>query len=256
MNKARIAVLAIAISAGVMALYLARSADTPTTDAVVVAEAPGVEVLVARTPIKLGKAVAPGDLAWETWPASTSGANVIRRSDRPEAITQLSGMLARGAFIEGEPIREVKLVEAKGSGFLAAVLATGMRAVSTEISAETGAGGFILPNDRVDVILTKRDSSSSDPNGAETILRNIRVLAIDQAPREKEGENAVVGKTATLEVSPGQAEMLAQARQAGTLSLALRALVDATQSTADDDVPNRNSVSIIRFGVPSTSIQK
>ena len=107
---------------------------------------------------------------------------------------------------------------------MAAILPTGMRAVSTEISAETGAGGFILPNDRVDVMLSKREK---DTVSSQVILANVRVLAIDQAPKEKEGQNAVLGKTATLELSPGDAEILARARQSGTLSLALRSIADA-----------------------------
>jgi pilus assembly protein CpaB len=107
-----------------------------------------------------------------------------------------------------------------------------MRAVSTEISPETGAGGFILPNDRVDVILSKREKNLDRPTAgdmviSEVILANIRVLAIDQAPREKDGQNTVVGKTATLELKPAQAEALARARQTGTISLALRSMVDA-----------------------------
>ena len=128
----------------------------------------------------------------------------------------------------GEPIREPSLVRANGSDS-AAVLPGGMRAVSTEISPETGAGGFILPNDRVDVLLTKRQKSGNNGQefiNSEIVLPNIRVLAIDQAPREKDGQNSVVGKTATLELKPAQAEALARARQTGTLSLALRSLVD------------------------------
>jgi pilus assembly protein CpaB len=137
--------------------------------------------------------------------------------------------VARSPFIAGEPIREPKLVKTNGSGFMAAVLPSGMRAVSTEISPETGAGGFILPNDRVDVLLSKREKSTSgsDYVSSQVILANIRVLAIDQAPREKDGQNSVVGKTATLELKPAQAETLARARQTGTISLALRSLVDA-----------------------------
>src|SRR6202021_122175 len=138
----------------------------------------------------------------------------------------------RAPFIPGEPIREPKLVKANGSGFMAAVLPGGMRAVSTEISPETGAGGFILPNDRVDVILSRREknpdrTNSTDVVISEIVLSNIRVLAIDQAPREKDGQNSVVGKTATLELKPAQAELLARARQSGTISLALRSMLDA-----------------------------
>jgi pilus assembly protein CpaB len=118
---------------------------------------------------------------------------------------------------------------------MAAILPTGMRAVSTEISPETGAGGFILPNDRVDVLLSKREKNADRPGApdvvnSEIILANIRVLAIDQAPKEKDGQNTVVGKTVTLELKPEQAETLARARQSGTLSLALRSISTSTWS--------------------------
>ena len=114
---------------------------------------------------------------------------------------------------------------------MAAILPAGMRAVSTEISPETGAGGFILPNDHVDVLLSRRDKEAEKAAGvdvhvSETILTNIRVLAIDQTVEEKNGQRVVVGKTATLELAPRQAETLGRARQMGTLSLALRSLVD------------------------------
>jgi pilus assembly protein CpaB len=118
---------------------------------------------------------------------------------------------------------------------MAAVLPGGMRAISIEISPETGAGGFILPNDRVDVILSKKEKGTGnipDFVTSEVILGNIRVLAIDQAPREKDGQNSVVGKTATLELKPAQTEVLARSRQTGTISLALRSLVDANAPNA------------------------
>jgi pilus assembly protein CpaB len=139
---------------------------------------------------------------------------------------------------------------------MAAILPTGMRAISTEISPETGAGGFILPNDKVDVILTKRErgadrSGSAEAFNSETILTNIRVLAIDQTVGEKDGQKVVVGKTTTLELKPEQAELLARARQSGTLSLALRSLVDANQPTSDD-IGKRDTVDIVRYGIPTT----
>src|SRR6202020_1346312 len=107
--------------------------------------------------------------------------NFIKRKDRPNAVTDLAGSIVRAPFIAGEPIREQKLVKANGSGFMAAILPSGMRAVSTEISPETGAGGFILPNDRVDVLLTKRDKDPTHPANpdvihSEVILMNVRVL--------------------------------------------------------------------------------
>ena len=163
----------------------------------------------------------------------------------------MAGSIARAPFIAGEPIREPKLVKANGSGFMAAILPTGMRAVSTEISPETGAGGFILPNDRVDVILSKREknpdrSGQPDVVNSEIILSNIRVLAIDQAPKEKDGQNAVVGKTVTLELKPEQTETLARARQSGTLSLALRSIADinAVENRSDDQAPSAATTSM------------
>ena len=169
-------------------------------------------------------------------------------------------MIARAPFIAGEPIREQKLVKADGSGFMAAILPAGMRAVSTEISPETGAGGFILPNDRVDVLLSKRERNPEQPNAgdvisSEIILSNIRVLAIDQAPKEKDGQTTVVGKTVTLELKPEQAETLARARQSGTLSLALRSIADinVAENRSDENSRRRgDSVAVIRFGIPST----
>src|SRR5712672_4723728 len=156
MNTARIIVLAIAIGAGGIAAFLASGSDK-TVPVAAVPPLPTADVLVAKDDIALGQTVAVENLQWQTWTEQTSGGSFIRRKDRPEAITEIVGSIARMAFIAGEPIREQKLVKANGSGFMAAILPTGMRAVSTEISAETGAGGFILPNDRVDVILSKRE---------------------------------------------------------------------------------------------------
>jgi pilus assembly protein CpaB len=265
MNTARIVVLAIAVGAGGIAAYLASGSDNKTAPAEPVVQLQTVDVLVAKSDIGLGQSVTPDDLQWQTWPAATASNNFIRRSDRPDAITQVAGSIARSPFIAGEPIREPKLVKGNGAGFMAAILPTGMRAVSTEISPETGAGGFILPNDRVDVILSKRDknpdrSGSPDIVNSEIILANVRVLAIDQAPKEKDGQNAVVGKTVTLELKPEQAETLARARQSGTLSLALRSIADANavEIKSDDQAPKRSdSVDVIRFGISMpTTIQK
>src|SRR3979411_1801253 len=230
MNTARIIVLMVALSAGGVAAYLARGSDAAPPPAAPVAQLPTADVLVAKSDIGLGQTVKPEDMQWQTWPAATASNTFIRRTERPDATTQIAGSIARAPFIAGEPIREAKLVKANGSGFMAAILPTGMRAISTEISPETGAGGFILPNDRVDVILSKReknpDKGAPDIVNAEIILSNVRVLAIDQAPKEKDGQNAVVGKTVTLELKPEQSEILARARQSGTLSLALRSIVD------------------------------
>jgi pilus assembly protein CpaB len=262
MKTARIVVLAIAIGAGGVAAYLASGGDSkPAPEPV--AQLPTVDILIAKAEIGLGQTVKPEDLQWQNWPTASASGVFIKRTERPDATTQIAGMIARSPFIAGEPIREQKLVKADGSGFMAAILPTGMRAISTEISPETGAGGFILPNDRVDVILTRRIKNVEHPNqpdivASEVALANIRVLAIDQAPKEKDGQNAVIGKTVTLELKPDQIPVLTSARQAGTLSLALRSIADVkmVENIPDNTTVNRG-VSIIRFGIPSSgTLQK
>src|SRR6267142_2169928 len=264
MNTARIVVLTIALLAGGVAAYLASGlGDRPPPAETVTLQT--VDVLVAKADIGLGQTVTAEALQWQTWPAATASNSFIRRNDRPDATTQISGSIARAPFIAGEPIREPKLVRANGSGFMAAILPAGMRAVSTEISPETGAGGFILPNDRVDLILSRREKNpdrggSADIVHSEVILSNVRVLAIDQAPKEKDGQTTVVGKTVTLELKPDQSEALARARQSGTLSLALRSIADlnAVATQADDQSSRRSdSVNVVRYGVSNpTTIQK
>jgi pilus assembly protein CpaB len=270
MNTARIVVLVIALGAGGVAAYLASGYENRPAPALPVAEKlPTVEVLVAKNDIQLGQAVKPDDMQWQVWPAATASSAFIRRDNRPEAQTQIAGSIARVPLMQGEPIREQKLVRADGSGFMAAILPSGMRAVSTELSAETGAGGFILPNDRVDVVLTRRlknpdgANNSNGPTGgndlvlSEVILTNIRVLAIDQAPKEKDGQNAVVGRTVTLELKPDQVAALSAARQGGTLTLALRSIVDANSvdSTPEDQASKRSGgVNVIRYGVQARQL--
>jgi pilus assembly protein CpaB len=241
MKPARLIVLFIAIAAGGIAALLAgRSDQAPPPPPAPVVQLETTDVLVANTEIGMGTAVSAQDLRWQTWPAAAAGGSFIKKNDRPDAINQFTGSITRVPFSEGEPIREAKLIRANGSGFMAAILPTGMRAVSTDISPETGAGGFILPNDHVDVILTRRDRDAEQANGgveahvSETILSNVRVLAIDQTVEEKNGQRVVVGKTATLELSSRLAERLALAHQLGTLSLALRSLVDAGQPQLAD----------------------
>jgi pilus assembly protein CpaB len=265
MKPARIIVLVVALAAGGIAALLAgRSDPTPPAQAPV-AQFETVDVLIANVDIGMGHTVSGQDLRWQMWPATAAGPSFIRKSDRPDAFNQLAGSIARQPFSSGEPIREAKLIKAKGSGYMAAILPTGMRAISTEISAETGAGGFILPNDHVDVILSRRDREAEKAAGvevhsSETILANVRVLAIDQTVEEKNGQRVVVGKTATLELAPRQAETLVLSRHMGTLSLALRSLVDsdgATETPTDDKIGGRRSgINMVRYGVTTTVTPK
>jgi len=264
MNNARIVVLAIAIGAGGIAAYLASGSSEKPAPAQPVAQLQTVDILIAKSDIALGQSVKPTDLQWQTWPAATASSSFISRASKADAIKEITGSIARSPFIAGEPIREQKLVKADGSGFMAAILPAGYRAISTEISPETGAGGFILPNDRVDVLLTKRDKNPDktgpDVPNSEVILSNVRVLAIDQAPKEKEGASALVGKTVTLELKPEQAEILARSRQSGSLTLALRSIADINAvEKPDDQQLNRRgeNLNVIRYGIASQqTVQK
>jgi pilus assembly protein CpaB len=258
MKAARILVLGVALAAGGAAAFLIGGDEDkkPVAAPPPVVQLPTVDVLIAKGDIGMGTAVAAADFIWQAWPAATTGDSYVTKKDRPNAIEELSGSITRAPFTAGEPIREAKLIKANGgSGFMAAILPSGMRAVSTEISPETGAGGFILPNDRVDVILSRRkdndSKNSSNAPTSETILTNVRVLAIDQTVEEKNGQRVVVGKTATIELTPRQAETLAQSRQSGTLSLALRSLLDAGKKTEVEDDSSRKDINTIRFGVTS-----
>ena len=267
MNTARIVVLVIALGAGGVAAYLASSYDNkPAPVAPEAEKLPTVEVLVAKSDIQLGQAVKAEDLQWQTWPQATASSAFVRRDSRPNAQTEIAGSIARVPLMQGEPIREQKLVKAEDSGFMAAILPSGMRAVSTEISAETGAGGFILPNDRVDIVLTRR-LKNPDTNGptagndlvlSEVVLTNIRVLAIDQAPKEKDGQTTVIGKTVTLELKPEQVAALSASRQSGTLTLALRSIADASAAdgSAEEALKQRQSagVNVIRYGVQTRQL--
>jgi pilus assembly protein CpaB len=261
MNTARVVVLVLAVGAGGIAAYLASGSDNKPEPLPAAAQMETAEVLVARSDLPLGQSIKADDMQWQTWPASTVSAAFIQRKANPNAVAEFTGSIVRSTFFAGEPIREAKLVKANGSGFMAAMLPTGMRAVSTEVSAETGAGGFILPNDRVDVLLTMRDKSGSGKTetvNTDTVLSNIRVLAIDQTIEEKNGQKVVVGKTATLELKPEQTETLARARQSGTLSLALRSIADANAAQKDDEDNKRrrqDTINVVRFGVstPTTT---
>jgi pilus assembly protein CpaB len=257
MRTAQILVLGVALAAGGVAAMLAGRSDpppeAPPAPAPVAQQIDTVEILVAKGDIAMGQAVSPNDIQWQVWPTAAASPTFLRKSDRPDAIQQLTGSIARTPLVAGEPIREAKLIKAGGSGFMAAILPSGMRAISTDISPETGAGGFILPNDHVDVILTRRDreaekSGAAESHVSQTILSNVRVLAIDQTVEEKNGQRVVVGRTATLELAPAQAERLAVARQQGSLTLALRSLVD-TREKESQSTERRGGVGVERFGV-------
>lgn len=262
MKGARIVVLGIALAAGGAAAFLMSSGDEPPPPAPApVVQVDTDEVLVASSDIAIGQAVSAQALRWQVWPtASATSANFIRKKSRPNAMDEIAGSITRTPFSGGEPIREEKLIKGNGSGYLAAVLPPGMRAVSTPISPETGAGGFILPNDRVDVLLIRaQKAATGDVYSSDTILANVRVLAIDQTVEEKDGQRVVVGKVATLALNSKNSETLVLAARMGTIALALRSLADAKTAAADEAdgarLGARSVVDIIRFGLSASGLK-
>jgi len=258
MKAARLVVLGIAVSAGGLAAYLASQSGQSMPPPSPQTQLETVEVLVASSDIGVGQTLSPQNMSWQTWPAASASAQFIQRKSKPEALNDYSGALVRIAFASGEPIRESKIIKAGSSGYVAALLPPGMRAIAMEISPEAGAGGFILPNDHVDVILTRVEKRAQDDfYTVETILSDVRVLAIDQTIEDKNGQRVIVGKIATLALTPRQSETLALARRLGTLSLVLRGLRDAAQanSEAADSSLNRQSINIVRFGRDTSTLK-
>lgn len=263
MKAARLVVLGVAVAAGGLAALLAgRSGEKPAPVSEPVVQFETIDVLVANQDLSAGTTLRPAELRWQMWPAASAGPSTIRKTDRPDAIEQLTGYVVRSSFTAGEPIQEARLVKANAAGYLAAVLPSGMRAIATEINTETGAGGFVVPGDHVDIILTHRDRQAEKRNGfetytSETIIDNVRVLAIDQTVEDKNGQKVVIGKTATLELTPRQAETLALGKQVGTLSLALRSVVD-TGKNGDliEDDRKRSGINMVRFGITTQAIEK
>jgi pilus assembly protein CpaB len=258
MKPARLVVLGIAIvSGGAAALMMGGSKPPPPPPPPVVQAMPTSDVLVAAGALPLGHRLQPSDLRWQSWPADTVPLGYITRGQNPGALEQTAGSIARSNFLPGEPIRGEKLIKADGSGFMSAILPSGMRAVAISIDnrGATSAGGFILPNDRVDVLRTHREdgaAAAGDSHVTETILPNIRVLAIGQNVQERNGEKVVTGETATLELTPGQAELVTLAQKTGQLSLALRSLADANR--AEEMKQERDpGLTIVRYGVPKHS---
>lgn len=241
MAASRMIILGVAVAAAAGAGYVAKNMSAPPADVVVDAgpQQPALEltdVLVLSADVPMGAAI-EGQLSWEAWPSSGVNEHYITRQAEPEALEKLKGSVARVAMYAGEPLRRSKLI-GEGQSFMSSILPAGKRAIATQIAADTSAGGFILPNDYVDVIMTRRSPTASGGEGfiTETILKNIKVLAIDQAIQEdEEGRRVKVGETATLELTPQQAEIITVAQQmADRLTLALRAVTDTQEQPTDE----------------------
>jgi pilus assembly protein CpaB len=259
MKLFRVLVLVVALVAGGIAAYLALNlgpgaAPTPT----VVELAPQIQsqdVLVAAKDIGQGERLSVENIRWQRWPEDSLNSVYIQKQTMPDAVEELDGSVVRSPFVAGEPIRNVKLARPE-SGFLSAILPSGKRAVAVRVSAQSTAGGFILPGDRVDIVQTISQQASPDmpaENVSRTILSNVKVMAIDQTVDEKDGEPVVVGKTATLELDPAQVEMITAAEASGTLSLSLRSTTDTDEFVSATDDRQSGTVRIFRAGRPRTT---
>jgi len=241
----RTAFLAIAIIVSLGTVFAARSwlqsqlasreAPAPTT---VVAGAPTKMVLVAKTDMPAGQFVRPENLRWQSWPEDgVAESYVVEGKGKLEDFV---GAVVRSGVTNGEPILEGRVVRPGDRGFMAAVLSPGNRAVTVPVTPSSGLAGFVFPGDRVDVILTvtvQPEGKDGQKEGAErraseTVLQDIRVLAVDQRADDQKHE-ITPAKTATLEVTPKQAEIVAVASEMGKLSLSLRSLAQDGQASAD-----------------------
>ena len=237
MKSTRLVVLGVALAAAAGAGYIAMNMQ-PQQQIVQVDSGPTApqleleQVLVASEDIPVG-GIIESQVYWQDWPKAAVTEGFITQVLKPQAVEELKGSVARALIYKGEPIRDAKLV-GKDQSFMSSILPSGKRAIAVEITADTSAGGFILPNDYVDVIMTRRSANATGGESfvTETILSNIRVLAIDQTIREdEEGRKVKVGQTATLELSPSQSEIVTVAQQmADRLALALRSTADANEA--------------------------
>ncbi len=233
MKPARIIILAVAIVAaglaGVLAMRLS-GAKAPDVVETIVQKEPTVRVLVASESLPVGSRLNEKSVEWLDWPKGGIVEGFITNDSRADAAEQLKGSVVRLPIFKGEPIRAEKIADSS-SRIMSSLLPSGKRAVATEISVATGAGGFVLPNDRVDVIMVRDPKDGGSPL-TENVLNNVRVLAIDQQIQEAaDGTKSVVGTTATLELTPDQAKIITVAQQmAQRLTLALRSVADAQES--------------------------
>jgi pilus assembly protein CpaB len=261
MKRAQLIGFSVAGGAGLLAFVLMRSiVSGPSEPTQVGVPVNATQVLVARDNISLGEMTKDNDFRWQTWPADSVTPSFITKAQGEAGMRSVSGAIARAPILAGEPITRNKLIKAGEGGVLAAILPGGMRAISTRIKEETAVGRLILPNDHVDVILTRRlrGVNGQEQHVSDTLFRNVRVLAIGQQLETKEGKKSTEGSanTATLELTPRQAETLALANSMGEISLSLRSIADADPSgpgTGGDGLNSERStgVRVLKYGVPT-----
>lgn len=243
MSPMRLVILAVALVAAGLAAFLVRnlasqqptvvSGPTETVERIVEVEVSQQKVLVAKADLTVGTLLTPEDFKWANWPEATINPAYFTQDFTPDAMEELTGSVVRTAMYADEPIMPQKVVRKGETGFMAALLAPGKRAVTVEISPESASAGFILPDDRVDIILTEQVEQTGAGDDAppitvtSTILENARVLAIDQTFGDVDGIPTLTGSTATMELTQDQAELLARSSRVGSLSLTLRSAADA-----------------------------
>lgn len=258
MNKSRVLVLGIAFAAAVGAALVAKNMVAPSkTKKVVQKEFMNTtHVLVASKNIKLGDMVSSSHFKWQKWPKSALNSSLIDRARHTNAKRDYDKAIARASYVKGEAINPRKFIKKGSGGVMAAILTSGMRAVSIKIKEETAAGGFIMPDDHVDVLLSRRlKSEKGDKYVTSTVLNKVRVLAIGQTIDPPKGKKTTIGRTATLELSPAQAETLTLANKMGSVSLVLRSLSREGDGRGDQITnlheEKRSSVRMIKFGQKS-----
>jgi pilus assembly protein CpaB len=248
--------------AAVVALFLVRGmASKPDTEKVeVTSVAPGIPVLVAAKTLEAGDPTAPGDVVWINFPQEAVGEAFIKQTDMPNAATDYVGAISRVSIAKGEPITTVKLVKPGDQSFMAAILTPGYRAVSIPITPQTASAGFILPNDHVDVLATRKvqvqgANGSSEEVRSDIILQNVRILAIDQSFKPTgsgaEPPKPTVGGVATLELSARDAEVLAMAGKMGDVSLVLRGIENEPDRMSVASAERRGA-RVLRQGLSET----
>ncbi|MBU1287454.1 MAG: Flp pilus assembly protein CpaB [Alphaproteobacteria bacterium] len=274
MSPMRLIILVGAAMAAMAAAFLVRNMSKPTTVTQIVPEiqtqlqeVSEVQILVARRNLEIGDRLATSDFEWAPWPKANVAEGYLTEAKAPDAIEQVAGAIVRIPIFNREPINPAKLVLTSDSSVMAAILSPGMRAMSVEISTESASGGFILPNDKVDVILTheiqvQTEQMVTERPSTATIIKNVRVLAIDQVFKpDEEGGSSQIGNTATLELSEKEAELIAQAQRMGTLSLALRPWSDAGEGQSRDSRTDlltggsgmQGGITVFRNGTPTTT---
>jgi len=261
MNTRRLVVLLLAaVAAGAAALLVRAMIGGGTTKADARPEPPPIaisNVLVAASNLQPGQALSANLVRWQKWPKSNVDPGFIQQSGALSLDAAIAGTVARSPIVAGEPVTYSKIVRSGAGGFMAATLEPGMRAVSIPTTVSAVAGGFILSNDRVDIVLTQTVGDNPRRAISRIVLSNVRVLAIDQTASGSQ-KPVSDAKTATLELSPDQVKTLSRAQASGTLSLALRPLGDmnanaqsASQVAAAPagEQSDGDQVSIIRYGI-------